>query len=402
MRRYVIVGVGNRGTNCYVEPIARGHLSDVAKLVGIYDQVKARAVLCSKENGDIPVFDDFDLMLKETNPDAVIVTTNDSAHHDYIIKALDAGFDVISEKPLTNSRKSALAILEAEKRSGKKVRVTFNMRYMRPFIDLKKLIMSGAIGDVRHASFQWLLDRDHGADYFRRWHRYLKNTNSLLIHKSTHHFDVLNWIMGNKEPVSVFARCYLDVYGKNGEFRGECCHKCEHTKECPVYLDITADDFLKKYYYDLESESGYYRDGCVFSEDIDIFDRMALNISYKDGATMNYSLVAYSPDEGFKINLVGTQGRAEMAMIYSGDQKSRETVIKVTDLSGKVTEIPTSTKGGEHGGADEAIRDDIFRGRDSDPLGQMADSHAGYLSLAIGDMAVMSNKLKREIFIDEL
>ena len=137
MKRYVIVGVGQRGTRSYVEPIARGHLSDVAKLVGIYDRVKSRAVLCSKENGDIPVFDDFDLMLKETKPDAVIVTTDDSSHREYIIKALDSGFDVISEKPLTNSRKSAIDILEAEKRSGKKVRVTFNMRYMKPFIDFK-------------------------------------------------------------------------------------------------------------------------------------------------------------------------------------------------------------------------------------------------------------------------
>jgi len=402
MNSYVIVGVGQRGTRSYVEPIARGHLSDVAKLVGIYDRVKSRAVLCSKENGDIPVFDDFDLMLKETKPDAVIVTTDDSSHREYIIKALDSGFDVISEKPLTNSRKSAIDILEAEKRSGKKVRVTFNMRYMKPFIDFKKLVMSGAIGDIRHADFEWLLDRNHGASSFRRWHRYLKNTNSLLIHKSTHHFDVLNWIMGNKEPVSVFARCYLDVYGKNGEFRGECCHKCPHSKECDYYLDITSSDFLKKYYYDLESESGYYRDGCVFSEDIDIFDRMALNISYKDGATMNYSLVAYSPDEGFKINLVGTLGRAEMSLMLSGPYKSQETVIKVIDLLGKETEIKTSMQSGEHGGADNVIRDDIFRGKGSDSLGQLADSHAGYLSLAIGDMAVMSNMLKREIFIDEI
>lgn len=402
MKRYVIAGVGQRGMSSYVKPITLGHLSDVASLVGIYDAVRSRAELCSAQHGNVPVFSDFDEMIEKTKPDAVIVTTDDASHHDYIIRALNAGYDVISEKPMTNSRKKAIAIMEAEKKSGHKVRVTFNMRYMQPFVDFKSTIMSGVIGDVRHADFTWLLDRDHGASYFRRWHRYIKNTNSLLIHKATHHFDVINWIMGNKVPRSVFARCYLDVYGKNGEFRGERCHGCEHASKCKYYIDITENEFLKSYYYDVEDESGYYRDGCVFCEDIDIFDRMALNISYEDGASMNYSLVAYSPDEGFKINLVGTKGRAEFEMMFSGPRKTEISHIRITDLDGNVTVVDTAMKKGAHGGADDTMRDDIFRGRESDPLGQIADSYAGYLSLSIGDMAVLSNKLSREIFIDEI
>lgn len=403
MKRYVIVGVGQRGVKSYVAPIVQGHLSDVVTLVGIYDSVFARAVRCSEDYGNIPVFRDFDEMLKATKPDGVIVTTDDSSHHEYVIRALDFGCDVVCEKPLTNSRKNALAVMEVEKRSGRKVRVTFNMRYMKPFVDLKSVIASGVIGEVRHADFTWLLDRSHGADYFRRWHRYLKKTNSLLIHKATHHFDVINWIMGNKEPRSVFARCYLDEYGKNGLFRGECCHKCQHTGECQYYIDITKNDFHRRYYYEIENESGYYRDGCVFAEDIDIFDRMSLNISYKDGATMNYSLLAYSPDEGLKINLVGTKGRAEFQMMLSGTFKREINEIRIIDLQGNEKIIETGMQGkGEHGGSDNVMRDDIFRGRECDPLGQAADSYSGYLSLSVGDMAVMSSALSREIFIDEL
>lgn len=402
-KRCVIVGAGGRGTRSYALPIANGHLSDACQLVGIYDKVKARAVLCSQDTGGTPVFDSFEEMLDSCHPDFVIVTTKDADHHTYIIKALEMGYDVVSEKPMTDTRKKAKEIIEAEKRTGHKVRVTFNMRYMKPIMDLKRVMMSGAVGEVRHVDFEWLLDRDHGADYFRRWHRYLANTNSLLLHKSTHHFDVANWVIGNKIPKSVFARCTLDYYGKNGALRGECCHKCSHAKECPLYVDFSKDSFAKRYYFDIEEESGYYRDGCPFAEDIDIFDRMALNVKYEDGTTMNYSLVAYSPDEGFRIRIVGTKGRLDFEKYSSGPRKDEKMLIRVIDTEGKETITETAWETGDHGGADDKMRDDIFRGRlEPDILGQFADSTAGFNSLAIGDMAVMSSRLGREVSIDEI
>ena len=403
MKRCVVVGTGQRGVNSYIKPIVQGHVSDVAEVVGIYDAVSTRSLLCSADFGGLPVFYDFDEMLRVTKPDLVIVTTIDATHHEYIIKALKAGIEVISEKPMTTSRASALEIMKAEEESGHKVRVTFNMRYMKPFMDFKREIMNGAIGEVRHADFTWMLDRRHGADYFRRWHRYLCNTNSLLIHKSTHHFDVISWIMGEKEPRSVFSHLYLDFYGKNGKYRGECCHKCEHAKECPLFFDLGASDFNRRYYLEIEESSGYYRDGCVFSEDIDIFDRMALSVTYTDGTTMNYSLNAYSPDEGYKITLFGSEGRAEMSHYLSGPFKDDKIVIKIIDLNGGVREVETAMQKGDHGGADVTLRDDLFRDSvESDGLCRAASSRAGYLSLAVGDMAVMSNRLGKEVFIDEL
>ncbi len=408
-KRCVIVGTGGRGIRSYVEPIATGHLSDVCEMCGLYDTAKARAELCSRQYGNIPVFDDFEEMLDTVKPDFVIVTTKDADHHDYIIRALDKGYDVVSEKPMTNTRKKALAIMEAEKRSGHKVRVTFNMRYMRPIIDYKKVMMSGVIGEVKHVDMEWRLDRCHGADYFRRWHAFMENSNSLLLHKSTHHFDVVNWLIGNKVPKSVFARCTLDFYGKNGKIRGKSCHTCEHKNECPFYWDITKPDsegksFDKQYYYDIEEATGYTRDNCVFDEKIDIFDRMSLNVLYEGGITMNYSLIAYAPDEGPVIKIYGTKGRVEFFYNSSGPEKSHGDIkIKVFDVNGNEEIIPTSFQSGDHGGADDIMRDDIFRETNrEDPLGQIADSFQGYTSLAIGDMAVLSSKLGREVSLDEL
>ena len=116
-KKCVLVGTGSRGTMSYIQPIATGHLSDVCEMCGLYDAVKGRALTVSSELGGIPVFDDFDTMLDTVKPDFVIVTTMDSNHHEYIIRALEAGYDVVSEKPMTNSRKKALKIMEAEKRT---------------------------------------------------------------------------------------------------------------------------------------------------------------------------------------------------------------------------------------------------------------------------------------------
>ena len=427
-KKCVIVGTGVRGLWSYMQHIVKGHLSDICELSGMYDIVPSRSRVMRERMGapDIPIFDSFEGMLDTVKPDYVLVTTMDSNHHDYIIRALDKGYDVISEKPLTNTRKKALEIMEAEKRSGHKVRVIFNMRYMRPIEDLKRIVTSGVIGEVRHIDFQWLLDRDHGADYYRRWHRYMENTTSLLVHKSTHHFDVINWILG-KKPESVYADCTLEFYGKNGPYRGASCHECEHTAECPFFWDILTKINYKKYYYDVYEESHYNRDGCVFAEDIDIYDRMSLLVKYEGGVTMNYSLITYAPEEGPRFRFVGTKGTVEMEYYGSGPRAHSSRGTTFADEVGKGGAAVTGDKEGtiairilpangeeqifltgfaatgDHGGADVVMRDDIFRSpRENDDLGHVAPSIDGYYSLAIGDMAVASVKAGRPVKIDEL
>ena len=77
----------------------------------------------------VPAYTDFDAMLRETRPDAVIVTTMDRYHDQYIIAALEAGCDAITEKPMTIDDAKCRAILAAERATGRKVTVTFNYRF---------------------------------------------------------------------------------------------------------------------------------------------------------------------------------------------------------------------------------------------------------------------------------
>src|SRR5256885_26967 len=83
----------------------------------------------------------------------------------------------------------------------------------------KELLAKDRVGKITSVDFHWYLNVYHGADYFRRWHGRIAKSGSLLVHKATHHFDLMNWWL-NSEPVEVTAYGSLDHYGKNNEFRG--------------------------------------------------------------------------------------------------------------------------------------------------------------------------------------
>ena len=87
-------------------------------------------------------------------------------------------------------------ILEAERRTGRRVDVAFNYRFSPTSKLIKQVLLSGVIGEIASVDFHWYLDTQHGADYFRRWHAFQACSGSLFVHKATHHFDLLNWYLG--------------------------------------------------------------------------------------------------------------------------------------------------------------------------------------------------------------
>jgi predicted dehydrogenase len=377
---------------------------DVAMVVGIYDPNHKRAELFKRKAGDnFPVYASFEGMIKEAKPDVVIVTTIDLYHHVYIIKALEAGCDVITEKPMTVDEDKCSAILEAEKRTGNKVMVTFNMRFMPFFTRMKELIKDGAIGDVLSVHFEWFLDTVHGADYFRRWHRLKENSGGLLVHKSTHHFDVINWLL-EEEPEQISAFGTRRFYGPTREQRGERCLTCDYTKTCEFYLDIGTGS-KKEIYLENEDVDGYYRDRCVFSEEIDIEDSMSVNVKFSGGALMSYSLIAHSPYEGFKLTMNGNKGRLEADYFhgsigpFAGENINR---LRMYNRQQEEITIKSPVIGGAHGGGDERLLEMLIRGGLFDPLGQQASSWDGAMSIIIGIAANKSIKEGRTISVKDL
>ncbi len=401
--RLALIGTGVRGCSMFGRDVM-GVYKDQVEFVGLSDKNEGRLSYGKQYIGaDCPLFADADEMLAKTKPDVLIVTTMDSTHHEFIIKGLNAGINVISEKPMTTDEFKCQAILDAERKSGKRLIVTFNYRYSPHRQKLYELLRAGEIGTLTSVDFHWYLDTSHGADYFRRWHGYKEKGGTLLVHKSTHHFDLLNWWI-NSDPAEVFAYGQLEFYGKNGPFRGTTCRGCVHAEKCDFHWDITKSDHLMKLYVENEQYDGYHRDGCVFREDITSYDKMAVQIKYKNDVQVSYSLTTYSPYEGYRIAFNGTEGRLEawIKEKQPWDEKD-EDEIHLTKNFGKREIIVIPSGGGGHGGGDTRLKDKLFKDPTmADPYRQSAGSRDGAMSILVGIAARNSIETGKPIKIQDL
>jgi predicted dehydrogenase len=294
------------------------------------------------------------------------------------------------------------AVLDAEKRTGRKIVVTFNYRYSPKHQKIKEVLLSGAIGEVTSVDFAWFLDIQHGADYFRRWHRLRERSGSLWVHKATHHFDLVNWWL-DAEPVEVSAFASLQRYGAKGPFRHTQCRGCPHQGQCPFFWDITKSPRLKALYVDCEPADHYQRDGCVFREDVNIPDTMNAVVRYTSGVTMSYSLNAFMPYEGYRLAFNGTKGRLDVRDYERQPwTPPTETEIYLTRSFGKREAVPLPRAEGGHGGGDDRLRDLIFRQVQVADHLRLPGSRAGAMSCLTGIAARKSVDEDRIVKIADL
>ncbi|MFD3313196.1 Gfo/Idh/MocA family protein [Streptomyces sp. NPDC058694] len=420
-RRCAVVGLGARArmfTSALTGPYA-----DRIELVGFCD-VNARRMAVHNEwiAADHPgreavaayAAEDFEVMLRRERVDLVVVCSVDRTHDDYIVRALEAGCDVVTEKPMTTDADKARRILEVRRRTGGDVRVAFNYRYNPVHSAVRELIAGGEIGEVGSVHFEWLLDLRHGADYFRRWHRDKANSGGLMVHKATHHFDLVNWWLGT-EPETVFAQGGLFFYGEEaGRRRGLArpyarAHGAAAAEGDPFAVRLADSEVLRALYLSAEGEDGYHRDQNVFGAGVSIEDDMAVLVRYASGASLTYHLTAYSPWEGYRVSFNGSEGRLELLVEEStwtrssvgaggssavmhgatvGDEVGR-TELLVRRFWEPAREVKVG--GGEgaaeggHGGGDVRMLADLFGDRSGgDALGRAADAVDGARSLVTG------------------
>ena len=404
-KRYAVVGLGSR-SNMYTSAIL-GERGARAELVGLCDVNSTRMAFYNQSfqrdfgAGAVPTYgpDDFARMLRERDVDAVIVTSVDRTHHRYVVEALRCGCDVITEKPLTIDAGRCQAIVDAVKETGRRVTVSFNYRYARRNARVRELLDDGVIGDVQSVHFEWLLDTKHGADYFRRWHRDKRNSGGLMVHKASHHFDLVNWWL-RARPETVFGFGRLAFYGRdNAEARGvtrfyDRAFGSETARTDPFALHLEADAGLKALYLDAEHEDGYLRDQSVFSDGISIEDDMALVVRYSTGATLTYHLTAYSPWEGYRVGFNGTKGRLELEAVERshisaspGDRADAGASerIRVQPLWQRAEEVQFEAEDGSHSGADARLLEDLFGpSTGEDPLGRASTHLDGVFAILPG------------------
>jgi predicted dehydrogenase len=401
-KRFAIIGTGHRATGMWGKDLADRYRDEV-EFVGLCDKNPLRVEAGRKLIGvECPTFTNFDEMVDKARPELVMITTVDSTHHIFIKRALEKGVNVITEKPMVTEARDCQSVLAAEKKHGRKIIVTFNYRYAPKHEKIKQLIAGGEIGRVTSVDFSWFLDTRHGADYFRRWHRLKSGGGSLWVHKSTHHFDLINWWL-DADPVEVTAYGALNVYGKNGPFRYTNCRPCPHKSQCQFYWDITKEARLTKLYSECESADGYHRDGCVYKNDVDIYDTMSAIVKYSNGVSMNYSLNAAMPFEGYRLAFNGTKGRLEVRDFerqpFPVEQKS---TAFLTKNFGKHEQLEMPQIEGGHAGGDDRLRDVIFRNASVPDYLKLPSARAGAISCLTGIAARTSIERQRPVRIDEL
>lgn len=391
-------------------------ISENNQLVALLDLNQSRMDYVNKKlNLNLATYKPYQFkeMIEKEKIEGIIVTTKDSHHHEYIVKGLENNLRVITEKPMTTDEFKCQEIIDTINKTGNDLIVTFNYRYSPYRSKLKELLQANTIGKITMVEFHWYLDTTHGADYYRRWHSNKNNSGSLLVHKSTHHFDLVNWWLASY-PEKVFAMGEKNFYKPETHPYHLRCKTCPMANECKFYLDLGSSQNLTDLYLNAEKEDGYFRDRCVFSPNIDIWDTRALTVKYNNSALLSYSLNNYAPYEGYKVAFIGTEGRIEQDVIEASyinshdgklERRTPENNIRleVFPLWQESYQVDVEVTGGGHGGGDSRLLKDIFlTNKDNDPLKRKAGGLDGAMSILTGIAARRSIEKEKTINIKDL
>ncbi|WP_051250471.1 Gfo/Idh/MocA family protein [Paenibacillus harenae] len=424
-KRYAICGVSGRALGMFAGPILTTFAGS-CELVGLLDPDPARFGLFRErypEQAGIRTYaeGEFDRMVDETKPDVIIAAGRDDTHARYVIAALNRDLDVITEKPMVTTGEDSRRVLEAEKASKGSVTVTFNYRYAPIHSKIKEMVLEGKLGRITSIDLNWYLDTYHGSSYFKRWNRVRELSGGLSVHKSTHHFDLVNWWIGQK-PVEVFAYGALNYYGAEGEANpkkedGRFCSTCDYTEDCAYYSRWNArsknirvpDDHLGSLDAGKSAAfpySDYRPDQCIFDSKIDIEDTYTATVKYDRGALLSYSVNFSLPYEGYRLAINGTKGRLESMEYHMPGRTPFPTPVQTIDyfpLFGSKETIHVVHREGGHGGGDPLLLEDLFMGEDRRrPYRILSGAEDGAYSVATGEAVWRSVKEHRPVTIAEM
>jgi len=306
-------------------------------------------------------------LLERRDIDAVAVASPDFCHEKHAIAVLESGKHVFCEKPLAVTVKGCDRILRTWKKSGKHLMVGFNMRYMKIFRTMKKIVDSGAIGEIKAVWVRHFVGHG-GRWYYHDWHADRKNTTGLLLQKASHDFDMVHWISGHyTKRVAAFGG--LDFYGGNKPNNLE-CPNCSEKNKCKEYQEWPHHQY------------------CVFRKEVNVEDNNVVIMELDNGIKATYTQCHFAPDYFRNYTFIGTEGRVEnldddsRIIVLTRDKRKKRS--KLT----KRTYYIKRTKGG-HGGADSVICRDfidmIISGKEP-----VATPIAGRMSVAVGCAATES------------
>lgn len=380
--KIVVIGAGNR-TNKYLEYAVR--YPERLKLVGIVEPVEIRRRMVADKFGVdkeacFSSFDDF--FANPIEADAVLIGTPEDKHYEPCMRAIEAGYHVLLEKPIAQTLQECLDIQEASKRKGVIVGVCHVLRFHPYFVKIKELIDSGELGKIISINHYAEINIDRMTHSYVRglWSK-AKKTNPMLIAKCCHDIDFLLWICGSKcRKVSSFGS--LRWFCKENAPKGsaERCIDCKSEASCPfsaihlykerkqwIYnFDIhegqTIDDVI-----DQELREGVYG-RCVYHCDNDVADHQIVNMELEDKTTISFAVNAFTSNDFRSTHIKMTKGEIDGNETTLRVHKFRNKEETVYDFSG-LSSQPF------HAGADLNIVEEF--------VNSITNSHEGILSSTI-------------------
>lgn len=416
----IIVGAGHRA---FVYSKLAKTDPDKLKIVGVADPNPVRRQKAMEEFGfgEDMCFESADeLAEKGKLADAIINGTMDEQHLVTSVPLLNAGYDMLLEKPFAVNEKEMRELVACAKKNNSKVMICHVLRYTPFYYGIKEIVNSGEIGDIiniqttEHVSYHHL-----STSYVRgKWANSKKCHTSMLLAKCCHDLDIMMWMMSETKPKKISS------FGGKFQFKPEnapagagtiCMKDCPLVDTC-VYstkrLYIDHPDRWAFYVWDalegiknptiedkinlMKSDSPYAR--CIYKCDNDVVDHQSVMVEFESGATGTHNMVGGSSEPRRDIHIIGTKGE-----IFGNFEDSKFTVLKINpspdahneecdveehDL--RVTGDMVGAYGG-HGGGDERLAADFVKfihGEEhSLACTSIFDSVAGHLSVYLADQS---------------
>ena len=397
----ILIGAGDRGARAYA-PYAKEYPHEL-QIVAVAEpnEIRRRRVASDHEISAKNSFATWQEILdSEKIADIAIICTQDRFHYEPTLKALELGYHVLLEKPMSPDPRECIEMEQAAKKFGRQLTICHVLRYTEFWSTIQKVIAEGTIGEVASLQLNENVEIMHMSHSFVRGNWNNKEKSSpMILQKSCHDMDIINYVMGKKcERVS--------SYGSLMHFREEnapkgapsrCLDGCPAELTCPFhggryYLGegkgwarkFTEDDSREGIIKAL-NETAYGK--CVFKSDNNVVDHQVVNMEFEDGATATFSMSGFTRDQNRTVQIMGTKGEIRGSM--------NDNIISIYDfLTKHETMIKINQPVGGHGGGDHGIVRSFLRDIDQQDEGKSKSSASISLRSHLMAFAAEESRLK--------
>lgn len=370
--KVILIGAGNRGM-IYTDIMSE--MSDKFEVVAVAEPIASRREYIKEKHSlaEDMCFDDWHPLLQKGKiADIAIIATMDRDHYAPSMKAIELGYDLLLEKPISDNPEECKNIANAADEAGVRVVICTVLRYTPFFMRLKKIITDGEIGDIISIDHEECVGNIHQSHSFVRgnWGNE-ERSSCMLLQKCCHDMDIIQWLI-DKPLKKVQSYGALSHFTKKNAPAGSpdyCIDGCPEADTCfynsvKLYLDDKKNDWFRSTCTqkvnptdaDVEKALRTTQYGkCVYKCDNDVVDHQTVNMLFGDDVTVTFTMNAFNFGGRF-IHIMGTKGEIH------GSSDGGE--IKIFDFATR--EEKTETIGGKdgikfgHGGGDEGIVSTIY------------------------------------------